>query len=210
MSEPSIAVLDYGVGNIWSIWTGLRRAGARVIVTSSLDEALEADGVALPGVGAFKAAMQRVSSPGRLVEAVEGGLPLLGVCIGFQMLFDSSEEGGFTRGLGILKGEVKMLPRTVKLPHIGWNTVSLAREDPLLTGIPDGAYFYFVHSYAPFGLSPQVVSATTEHGARFASVASSGNVFGTQFHPEKSGTLGLMLLKNFVDYVAQRRGRQPR
>jgi glutamine amidotransferase len=136
-----------------------------------------------------------------ILDKISSGVPVLGICLGLQLLFNSSEEGGFTKGLGVLEGNVQKLPSCVKLPHIGWNTLNVLRKSPLLDGVPDGAYFYFVHSFASFNTDSDYCSATSTYGGKFVSIASKGNVFGTQFHPEKSGAMGLKILQNYVKLV---------
>jgi imidazole glycerol-phosphate synthase subunit HisH len=202
---PEIAVVDYGMGNRRSVVKALEHVGAAVSLTGDLERIASADGLVVPGVGAFAAAMRSLSETG-LDQAVAGaarrGRPVLGICLGMQLLFDRSHELGLTDGLGLIAGEVTRLqvgtPPVVRIPHIGWNEVRFERASPLLDGLPEsGAFFYHVHSFAVRPADPAVVG-TTEYGERFATIVASGNVFGTQFHPEKSSTHGLALLRAFV------------
>ena len=198
MRKPSIAIVDYGVGNLMSIRIGVERAGGLPTITGSLEEALEADGLILPGVGAFKPAMSFLQPHReRLLQALREGKPLLGICLGMQLLFEESLEKGLTRGLGLLKGKVVELPSGVKKPHMGWNTVKIVRGNPLLEGVKSNEYFYFVHSYVAEA-EGEAVLATTIYGVEFPAVVGLDRTFGTQFHPEKSGPAGLRILKNFV------------
>jgi len=199
----TIAVVDYGVGNLRSVRRGLEAAGAEVEVTADERRLAGADGIVLPGVGAFAPARQRLREAGLdalLVRQAEAGRPILGVCLGYQLLFEASYEGGLTPGLGLLPGPVRLLPSTPdrKVPHMGWNRVRQLRPDVLFGGIPDRAYFYFVHSYYPeLKIGPEIVG-TADYGRTLGVVARRGGVAGTQFHPEKSGAHGLRLYANFV------------
>jgi glutamine amidotransferase len=197
MGRVRIAIVNYGVGNLRSIQGALLKVGAEPIVTRNHREIWDSDGIILPGVGAFKTAIENLDAE-MIIDKISSGSPVLGICLGLQLLFKSSEEGGFVRGLGVLEGSVRRLPSCIKLPHIGWNTLDVLRKSPLLDGVPDGAHFYFAHSFASFDTDSDYCSATSTYGGKFVSIASQGNVFGTQFHPEKSGTVGLTLLKNYV------------
>ncbi len=190
-----IAVIDHGAGNLVSIVAALERIGIDPMVTSVPDALEDADAVILPGVGATGTAMARLSESGlaRALSSWPG--PLLGICVGMQLLFDSSDEDGGSC-LGIVPGAVRELAGR-PLPHMGWNDVQ-HRDDPLFDGIPSGEPFYFVHSYAPVPADPSVVIATSDHGGPFAAAVRSGNRIGVQFHPERSGSAGLRLLSNFV------------
>jgi len=198
LEKPKIAIVDYGVGNLMSIKMGIERAGGNSVITSSLNEALEADAIVLPGVGAFKPAMSFLQPyKDKLLNALKEGKPLLGICLGMQLLFEESLEKGLTPGLKFFKGKVVELPKGVKKPHMGWNSIKIVREAPLLEGVKTGEYFYFVHSYV--AETPEEYSlATTDYGIEFPAVVGAGKVYGTQFHPEKSGLQGLKILKNFV------------
>ena len=207
MSEPGrplVAVLDYGIGNLRSAQKGLERAGAEAHLTSDRDLIRRADGLVLPGVGAFGPCMAALEATGLDAEArraVDADVPFLGICIGMQLLYEGSEEAPGRRGLGLLAGEARLLPDGVKRPQMQWNRLRVHRRDPLLAGL-DGAWVYFVHSYAP-SPSPAVV-ATCDYGGAVTAVVSSGPLWGVQFHPEKSGTEGLRLLGNFVGILADR------
>ncbi|MGZ4901863.1 MAG: imidazole glycerol phosphate synthase subunit HisH [Halobacteriota archaeon] len=201
-----VIVIDYGLGNLRSATRGLERAGAHVLVTSDTAEYDRVDGLVLPGVGAFKSGMQNMHDKKEaLYDAVEAGMPVLGICLGMQMLFTTSEEGqhegGLTDGLDMLSGRVKRFtvdraPARLKVPHMGWNRIQTTRANALVRGV-DGAYVYFVHSY--YVEPGDQTVATSEYGTPFAAVVASGNVFGTQFHPEKSSAAGLRILRNFVE-----------
>jgi imidazole glycerol-phosphate synthase subunit HisH len=208
MTPPSIAVVDYGAGNLVSIEQALTRVGARVTIARDAAALADADGLIVPGVGAAAPAMARLGRAG-LVEPIRAwiaaGRPYLGICLGLQLLFEGSDEDGATT-LGVLPGRTVRLREAPTLPHIGWNQVDRRREHPLLHGIPDGADFYYVHSYAgepAGGPEDDAVVATTEHGRRFVAVVGQGLTLGVQFHPERSGADGLRLLGNFVG-IAER------
>lgn len=199
--KPRIAVIDHGAGNLVSIAQGLERAGGEVTVAGSPDELALVDGMVLPGVGATAAVMAGIDGAGFSDPLRWLGVPLLGICVGMQVLFESSDEDG-AGCLGLLAGTVKRLTRAPRLPHIGWNDLDLVGSDPLLAGLGPAATFYFVHSFAPAPEDPAVVTATTLHGDRFVSAVRSGLVSGTQFHPERSGRDGLTILANFVSECA--------
>jgi glutamine amidotransferase len=195
-----IAIVDYGVGNLRSVQKGLERVGAEAVVTSAPEVLDAALGVILPGVGAFGDAMANLRSRRLLqpvLRQVEQGKPLLGICLGMQLLFDESEEMGRHPGLGLLPGRVVRFPEgELKVPHIGWNQLQHG-QSPLLEGVAPGAYAYFVHSYYAVPQEPGDVLAWTEYGVEFASVVGRDRVWGAQFHPEKSQEVGLRLLQNF-------------
>ena len=203
-----IAIIDYGRGNLTSVANAFRKIGADAAVTSDAGNIAAADAVVLPGVGEFSDAMETLAAS-RLDEAVKNsiaaGKPFLGICLGYQMLFEYSQEGGnILPGLAILKGGVKRFPESggLKVPHIGWNRIEFRQPSPLFTGLPAaGAFMYFVHSYYPDPDDRSIVSAETEYGVRFASAVTRGNVSGMQFHPEKSGDAGLLILRNFADLM---------
>jgi glutamine amidotransferase len=196
-----IAIVDYGVGNIRSVERALAQVGAEVRLTSDADELGAADGIVLPGVGAFAPALARLEESGlgrRIVELAGAGKPVLGVCLGYQLLFDESMEHGRHRGLGLLSGRVVQVDSSSRLPVIGWCKLTQSESSPLWDGIEDQSYFYFVHSFTPAS-SPAAI-ACAEHSR--AAAAAKGNVMGTQFHPEKSGADGLRLYANFVGLCA--------
>ena len=194
-----IAVIDYGAGNLRSIVNGLRRVGAETRIVDDPMGLHDADAIVLPGVGSFGDAMARLAGfKYAIVDAVDSGRPFLGLCLGIQVLLEGSEESPGVAGLGILEGECKRFRGKLKVPHMGWNTIEKDREVPLLEGIADGDYFYFVHSYYPVPKDKDVVVAKTEYGIKFPSVVGRGSVYATQFHPEKSGEKGLKILANFV------------
>ena len=197
-----MAVVNYGVGNLRSIRRGLEKSGAAVEITHSPPKLRSSDAIVLPGVGAFAPAVKNMAPIADVVaEAINDGKPILGVCLGLQLLFTRSSEGGSIRGLDFISGEVVKLPETVKTPQMGWNTLNIERAHPLLEGVKDGSYVYFVHSYYPQPTDPNVIVATTEYGVRFPSMVAKKNLFATQFHPEKSSKTGLNILKNFVKIV---------
>jgi glutamine amidotransferase len=199
-----IAIVDYGVGNLRSVQKALERVGAEAVVSGDPGTLDAARGVVLPGVGAFGDGMAHLRAR-ELVQPVlrqvEAGKPLLGICLGMQLLFEESEEMGQHTGLGLLPGRVVRFPEgDLKVPHIGWNQLQV-RDDPLLAGIGDGSYAYFVHSYYVAPAQGQDVLATTEYGIQFAAVVGRARVWGAQFHPEKSQEVGLRLLQNFTQLV---------
>ena len=202
MADPLVAILDYGSGNRRSVQTALEHVGARATVTGDPIEIDSAAGMVIPGVGAFPAAMEALGRRG-LVEPIRefaaSGRPVIGACLGMQLLFEGSDELGGAEGLGLLGGSVRRLEADgLKLPHIGWCEVSWERESPLTADLPDPAFFYHVHSYAPVPSDPAELVGSSTYGARFASVVGRGNVFGVQFHPEKSSRNGLAMMANFV------------
>jgi glutamine amidotransferase len=196
-----IAIVDYGVGNVRSVERALESVGAATVLTSDPGELERAGGVVLPGVGAFAPALTKLNEQGlgaQLIELARRGKPLLGICLGYQLLFEESTEHGRHRGLGLLPGRVMQVTTSYRLPVIGWCRVTQTVDSPLWRGIADGSYFYFVHSYTP-GDSGHAVGAS-EHSR--AAAAMHGNVMGTQFHPEKSGRDGLKIYENFVGLCA--------
>lgn len=195
-----IAIIDYGMGNLRSVQKGFEKVGVEAVVAGDPALADRADGVVLPGVGAFADAMANLRAAGMdgaIHRAVQSGKPFLGICLGQQLLFEASEEWGYTEGLGIFPGRVRRLPDGLKVPHMGWNQIEIRRPDPILMGIPDRSSFYFVHSYVVDPAEESVVLTQTEYGVRFASIVGRNNVYGIQFHPEKSSALGLKILENF-------------
>lgn len=196
-----ISVIDYGVGNLFSMTNALRKTTSKVMVVKDPEELLASDGLVLPGVGNFGAAALKLAPLADAVrEAAENGVPILGSCLGMQLLFEGSEEGE-GEGLGLLGGWVRGFKGDLKTPHMGWNTINATRNSPLLDGIPDGSYFYFVHSYYPDPENSDDTLAETFYGNSFTSLVERGNIYGAQFHPEKSGKQGATLLSNFVKLV---------
>jgi glutamine amidotransferase len=203
MTRPPVALLDYGVGNLHSAAKALDRAGADVRVVATVQEADGAAGLVVPGVGAYGACLTGLASAGgaaAVARWLEGGRPLLGICVGMQLLFEASEEGPVGDGVGVVLGRIRRLTGPVKIPHIGWDEVTVRSGSRLFAGLPDGTRFYFVHSYAP-GADGDAIAAVCDYGGPFAAAVEQGNLFGTQFHPEKSGAAGLALLANFVTEV---------
>ena len=190
-----IAILDYGTGNLFSLRNALERAGANVEVVPEPGRAAEHDGIVLPGVGSFDPAMAR-TDPTRLAEWA-GGVPVLGICLGMEMFFDRSEEG-LRRGLGVIPGDVVALPDTMKIPHMGWNSLEMRSDSMLTQGVKDGAWAYFVHSYMASPGDRATIVAEADYGTWIPAIVERGDYVGTQFHPEKSGTAGQQMLKNFV------------
>jgi len=203
VNAPHIAVVDYGMGNRRSVQKALEHVGAIATITSDPERIRAADGLVVPGVGAFPRAMRNLAELGlvdTLCERAGEGVPVLGICLGMQLLFERSEELDGAPGLGLLAGEVTRLRAGgLRIPHIGWNEVAFERECALANGLPSaGAPFYHVHSYAARPANPGDVVGTTEYGERFATFVARENLFGVQFHPEKSSGVGLALLANFA------------
>jgi glutamine amidotransferase len=196
-------IFDYGVGNLLSLKTALEKAGLTAAIGTTAKDLAKADAIALPGVGSFTAALERLGKvKGTLQEKVAEGTPLLGICLGMQLFFESSEEGPGS-GLAFFKGTVEQLPNTVKVPHMGWNTLNITRPNELFEDIAEGTYVYFVHSLYPAPKDPEIVVTKTEYGTTFTSAVSRKNIYGTQFHPEKSGDVGLKILMNFTKAVVR-------
>ena len=195
-----ITVVDYKLNNLRSIENTLRRLGHDVQVTSDPEVVQKADKLILPGVGAFRDAMENLKSL-RLVEPfvsrVRSGIPTLGICLGMHLIFSESEEFGLHRGLDLIRGRVRRIPDGVNVPHMGWNGLKLQKQDPLLTGIEPGSFVYFVHSYYAEPTAADVTLAKTDHGIDFAAIVRKDNLWATQFHPEKSQKVGERLLDNF-------------
>lgn len=202
MAAALVAIADYGSGNRRSVQTALERVGAEAVVTRDPELLAQAAGLVIPGVGAFPAAMEALQRHGLadvIIDFAEGGRPVLGACLGMQLLFDESEEQGGAQGLGLLPGVVRRVDcGGLKLPHIGWCEVTWEGASPISHGLPDPAFFYHVHSYAPVPADGDEVLGRSNYGGSFVSVAGRDNVFGVQFHPEKSSRNGLAMLANFV------------
>lgn len=202
-----IAIVDYGMGNIRSVEKGFIKVGADVRITSDPRAVSDADGVVLPGVGAFKDCMRNLDNLGLLdtiKKEIAKGKPYLGICLGLQILFTESEEFGFCSGLDVFRGKVlkfRFEDHSLKIPHMGWNAARLLREPPVFEGIKDNSYFYFVHSYHVVPEDEGVVAARTDYGVDFVSMVWKDNIFATQFHPEKSQEPGLKILKGFDEFV---------
>ncbi len=204
-----IAIIDYDMGNLRSVSKAFEKLGATTVITRDPQVIAKAERVVLPGVGAFRDCMGHIEEYGLvepIKEAVAGGRPFLAICIGLQLLFEESHEDGIHKGLGIVKGRVVRFPKPhrearsdYKIPHMGWNSIKRDKDSALLTDIPDGEYFYFVHSYYAECEEPGVTLTTTEYGVEFVSSIERDNLMATQFHPEKSQTAGLKLLKNFLE-----------
>ena len=201
-----IAICDYGVGNLRSVERAIHAAGGIAIISDDPGVVTDADAIVLPGVGAFGAAAEALAARGMhgaVLEVAESGRPVLGVCLGFQLLFDWSEESGGRPGLGLIPGSVlRIAADRGKVPHMGWNNVHVEREHPLFDGIADGSAMYFVHSFAA-NTEPYNVIGTADYGGAVTAACARDNVVGTQFHPEKSGVDGLRIYANFVDIARQ-------
>ena len=196
-----IAVIDYGVGNLFSVEKAFAAIGEEVKVTGEAEDLKTADKLVLPGVGAFGDCMKNLEATGLIpiiLEQITNKKPLLGICVGLQILFEGSEESPNAKGLGVFKGMVKRINAPqLKIPHMGWNAVST--QDKLFKGLKENPYFYFVHSYHAVPEDRSLITATTEYGETLTAAVASGNIYATQFHPEKSGDVGLQVLKNFVN-----------
>jgi glutamine amidotransferase len=198
---PEVVIFDYGVGNLLSLKCALEKVGLNVEIGVFAQQLKKADAIALPGVGSFSAAITKLDTvKDTLLTSVESGTPLIGICLGLQLFFPESEEGP-GMGLALFEGKNVRLQGEVKVPHMGWNTLRLAKQNPLFDGVADGSYVYFVHSLYPVPTDRNIVASETDYGETFTSAIVSKNVFGTQFHPEKSGNIGLKILDNFASIV---------
>jgi glutamine amidotransferase len=201
----TIAVVDYGIGNLRSAEKALQHLGADAHLTADAGDIAGADAVVLPGVGNFGACMRALRESGLeavTIDAATDGRPFLGICVGMQMLFEGSDESPDAKGLGVVAGRITRLPNTVRLPQMGWNTLEARPGARLLAGLPDPAWCYFVHTFAPEPDDHTVIAAWCEYGRRFAAAVEVGPLWATQFHPEKSGEVGMAMLANFVTAVA--------
>ena len=212
-----IALIDYGISNLRSVQKAFEHLGASVTLVDTPEMVAKAERLILPGVGAFPAGMKGLQERGLIEpikQAARAGKPLIGICLGMQLLFESSDEMGETQGLGLLTGHVTKIKMqetaeaksalrishsTLKIPHMGWNQLDLVSDHPLMRGLASGSYAYFVHSYAVYPERRDIVLATTDYGGPFAAIVGRGNVCGLQFHPEKSQAVGLRLLENFLE-----------
>ena len=201
-----IAVVDYGVGNLFSLRSSLEMVGAQSVVTSDAEVIRRADKIILPGVGAFRDAAEKLSASGLrevVISEARAGKPILGICLGMQMLFERSYEYGVHEGLGLLRGEVVgmegSIPTNLKIPHIGWNALSIKSSHPIFKYVKDGDFVYFVHSYYATGCDDSLL-ATTDYGRELTAAVALGNITGAQFHPEKSGEVGLSILRAFAEW----------
>ena len=204
-----IAIVDYGVGNLFSLKSSFAAIGADAIVTSSADAIRNADKIVLPGVGAFSAAVEKLEESGLypvVLDEARKGKPFLGICLGMQMLFERSFEDGVYEGLSLLSGEVRpikeVIPADYKIPHIGWNALRFVKDCPLFKYIKEGDFVYFVHSFYAANCE-ESVAAVADYGAPLTACVQKGNIFGCQFHPEKSGEVGLKMLKAFVEFQGE-------
>jgi imidazole glycerol-phosphate synthase subunit HisH len=200
-----IVVVDYGMGNLRSVQKGFEKVGSAAMISRSPEEIRKADRLVLPGVGAFPECMKnltRLDLIEPIVEFMESGRPFLGICLGLQLLFDESEEFGIHEGFKVVPGTVKCFDKNMglKIPHMGWNQVFFRKDVPIFRGIPDGSFFYFVHSYYVVPENPSDIAAETEYGIRFTCAIARENVFAVQFHPEKSQENGLKILTNFSNF----------
>ena len=202
-----VAIIDYGAGNLHSVKNALDFIGAESIITNDRETILSADHVILPGVGSFGDAMDTMTKRGikdTIIEYTKSGKPFLGICLGLQLLFPESEETPGVKGLDIFKGTITKIPnqnRTLKIPHMGWNNISIKQKDGIFKDIEGEPYVYFVHSFYLKAQDKDIVAATTQYGVEIDAAVQKGNIIATQFHPEKSGEVGLKMLKNFVEMV---------
>lgn len=199
-----LAIINYGAGNLRSVQKACEYVGEKAVITDNREEILNADRVILPGVGSFGNCIESIRKANLfdcIRQVTESGTPFLGICLGLQLLFEASDESPDAKGLGILKGRCVKIPQSdgVKIPHIGWNSITFPNPSPLFTGIEDGSFVYFVHSYYMQPNDKSVITAVCDYSASLPVALSRGNIHATQFHPEKSGDVGLKILKNFID-----------
>ena len=203
-----IAIIDYDAGNIKSVEKALNYLGEEAIITRDHDEIVNSDKVILPGVGAFADAMEKIRHYGledTIHEVVEKNIPFLGICLGLQLMFESSDEGPGVKGLGLLPGKILRIPKSgdLKIPHMGWNSIEIKPQAKLFKDIPNQSYVYFVHSYYLEAADPSIVTATTEYGTLIHASVEKGNIFACQFHPEKSSRVGMKILQNFIEITQE-------
>lgn len=199
-----ISIIDYGMGNLKSVENALDLLNIKSVITSDKETILNSKGIILPGVGAFPDAIENIRKCGLdevLYKAVDKGIPLLGVCLGMQLLFEESDEGRSSKGLGFLKGRIEKLKGDLKVPHMGWNSLKFQKESEILKDIEEESYVYFVHSYYAVVGEEGILNAYADYGVKVPGVVSKGKVYGLQFHPEKSGDVGIKMLKNFGEMV---------
>ena len=196
----SVAIFDYGAGNIFSLKNSLEKAGASVDIINNFDKPNEYSGLLLPGVGNFDPAIKSITefSKTGLIDFVKNITPVLGICLGMEIFFEKSEEGK-EKGLSVMNGEVVVLPSYMKVPHMGWNNLEIKKSGKLLEGIDNGSWVYFVHSYRVKPNSSDIITAESDYGIKVPAIVEQDNFFGTQFHPEKSGSVGQIMIKNFLD-----------
>ena len=192
-----IAIFDYGAGNIFSLKNALEKQGATVEVQTQVDKLKGYDGIFLPGVGNFDPAIQSINRDSVNFLDIVGDTPVFGICLGMEMFFDKSQEGK-EKGLGVINGDVIVLPNTLKVPHMGWNALEIKQENKILEGVKNGSWVYFVHSYRANPTTSDVIVAESDYDVKVPAIVQKENFFGTQFHPEKSGDVGALMLKNFL------------
>lgn len=197
----NIKILDYGVGNLCSLKCALQRMGANPTIATINDLQNDIDGLILPGVGSFTEAMENIGPlKKKILSIADSGVPILGICLGMQIFFKKSEEGK-GEGLDLMPGRVVKLPKRVKIPHMGWNNLRIVKNNEIIEGLADNSYVYFVHSYHTLPSKKDVIVTETDYGLKFPSIVANENLYGTQFHPEKSGEAGQIILENFVKLV---------
>jgi glutamine amidotransferase len=200
---PKIHIIDYGVGNLLSLKVALEKTGLTATITTPDQKIKDADAITLPGVGNFSAAAQALKPiKEELITITNAGTPVLGICLGMQLFFEASEEGP-GKGLAFFKGKDVRLKSSVKVPHMGWNSINMTKQNELFNDINDGEYVYFVHSLYPVPTEKEIICTKTEYGETFTSSVAEKNIYGTQFHPEKSGEVGLKILKNFARMISK-------
>lgn len=198
-----IGIIDYGMGNLRSVSKAIEHLGFEVFISSEPSDIVKADKVILPGVGAFGDAMRELNKnnmPDTIKEIVGKGTPLLGICLGLQVFFDEGEESPGVKGLGLLRGKVVRFKGSLKVPHMGWNALKIKQQEPLFKSLQENPYVYFVHSYYVAPYDTNCIAATSEYGLEFTAAVTKNNIMGTQFHPEKSQSVGLKILENFCSF----------